>query len=109
MRAINQITQQILENYARLAEEAKRGAYHLDSDIYGKARIVATCHYYRCINGHPAGTTLENYLPHWANAQGRRTDLYNPQELADLKGKGLPAPIDGKRLKVGYSYVWEDA
>ena len=109
MRDINRTKDQILNNYADLAEDAKSAAYCLDSDVYGKARIVATCHYYRCIHQHPVGTTLESYLPHWANAQGHRTDLYDSKELADLKGDGLIESINGKRLKVGYSYIWEDA
>jgi hypothetical protein len=77
--------------------------------IHGNRAIpFALYHYHRAVTGaHPAGLSFDQYLPHWLAAQGHRTDLYNPEEIAKLKAVfGDPVPINGKVLAHGYSYVW---
>jgi hypothetical protein len=90
-------------------EERKKKAYALDREDEMKAIEIATCHFYRAIRNHPKGITLDLYIPHWVSSQWHRTDLYFRDNLEKLKQTyGKPIPIKGKKLKIGYSYVWID-
>jgi hypothetical protein len=69
--------------------------------------LIAKTHYMSGYEHHPKGHTFQKYLPHWLAAQGHRSDLYPPDVIEAMKEKyGVTAPIDGRKLKFGYSYVW---